>query len=290
LSRNYAFVTKYKELTLKIGVCPLDALKPHELVIESLLISLIKRIIESKVVYDPLIVDENSLVVLDGMHRLEALKRMKVKFAPVCFVDYNDQSILLKRWFRIVENPPSKDIVMKVLYSRGLRVEKVDFNEANDAVNKREAYFALHWRDYSLIVKGHDQFVDIVKASKELYGVETALRGYGAKISYMTEGDALKSFTSSETNVLITTILLSKDEVVDIALKGELLAPKSTRHIIPIRPLSVNVPLEILTYSIDLQGMLNWLTEFLNKRDIVIVEGGAVVRGRKYEEDILLFK
>jgi len=291
LSRSYAFTTKYRDLTLKITLCPLSELKPHELIVESLLSSLTKRIIECGVIYDPLIVDEGNLVVLDGMHRLEALKRIGVKFVPVCLVDYNNNNILLKRWFRIVRSPPKRSVIIGELRSKGLKLRGAEFNEANNIVNERKAYFALHWKDYSLIIKGQEHgLVNIVTASKELHELETTLMSYGAEIKYMTEEDAIKTFVNSSDYILITPILLSKEEVISVALKGDLLAPKSTRHVIPVRPLSINVPLEILTYSTNLQGALNWLTNVLSDRNVILVKGGVVVRDRKYEEDVLLFK
>lgn len=275
---------------LKISICPLDVLKPHELIVENLLNSLIKKIIESKVIYDPLIVDENSLVVLDGMHRLEALKRMRIKFVPVCLVDYKNENIFLKRWFRIVKNPPRKDTIAKELRSKGFEVREVEFNEANEIISRRKAYFALHWKDYSLIVKEPNQPISIVRASRKLYEVESILRNYGAEIEYKTEKEAMKSFIKSNDCIMVTTISLSKEEVIATALKGDLLAPKSTRHIVPVRPLSVNIPLEILSYSMSPQGILNWLADFLNSREAILLKGGAVVRGRRYEEDVLLFR
>ena len=46
----------------------------------------------------PVLVDENTMIVLDGHHRLAALKRMGMSYVPVSFVDYNSPSIKVTSW------------------------------------------------------------------------------------------------------------------------------------------------------------------------------------------------
>ncbi len=286
MSQGYAFVARRGALELKVTVCPLADLKPHELTVESLLKRLIKAIVRSGVVYDPLIVDEASLVVLDGMHRLEALRRVGARFVPVCLVDYMSDEILLKRWFRVVRNPPDSRAVEGKLASMGLSVERVSFAEARRMVDEREAHFAIHWRDSSLVAKG--SCVSVAEAFAKLREVEGFMSRLGSAISYLAEEEALETFAEGGC-ALITTMQLSKREVVELAERGVLLAPKSTRHVIPVRPLSVNVPLELLTYSVSQSALTRWLSRYLSGRRAVLLRGGAVVRGRRYEEDVLVF-
>lgn len=46
----------------------------------------------------PLLVDQNTMIVLDGHHRLAALRRMGVSRIPVSFVDYTSPSIRVSSW------------------------------------------------------------------------------------------------------------------------------------------------------------------------------------------------
>jgi hypothetical protein len=55
----------------------------------------------------PVIVDRESLVVLDGMHRVEALRNLGCRFMCVCLVDYMSPGIRVDRWFRVVSSPIS---------------------------------------------------------------------------------------------------------------------------------------------------------------------------------------
>ena len=52
----------------------------------------------------PIMVDENTRVVLDGTHRLDTLKRMGCTLIPACLVDYENPSIEVKSWIRIASS------------------------------------------------------------------------------------------------------------------------------------------------------------------------------------------
>jgi len=52
------------------------------------------------VVRDPVLVDCRSGVLLDGMHRLIALRELGCVAAPVCSVDYFNSSINVGVWYR----------------------------------------------------------------------------------------------------------------------------------------------------------------------------------------------
>jgi ParB-like chromosome segregation protein Spo0J len=64
-------------LSFRITLIDLDDLKPHEEIIQHAVMELAKAIHDENEVRDPLMVDEQSFVILDGMHRYNA-------FRPVC--------------------------------------------------------------------------------------------------------------------------------------------------------------------------------------------------------------
>ena len=63
-------------LSFRITLIDLDDLKPHEEIIESLVVELANEIRVQNEVRDPLIVDKHVLVILDGMHRYNALRKI----------------------------------------------------------------------------------------------------------------------------------------------------------------------------------------------------------------------
>lgn len=128
---------KYNIKNILIGL-----LKPHEEICPVHLQKLSGQIKKDECVKDPIIVDGETMVILDGHHRYNALKSMSCKFCPCCLVDYQSDEI-------------------------GVAC----------------------WRD-------------------------------GEKVS--------------------------KDEVLAAGLSGKLLPQKTSRHIIPDRPIGVNTPLEVL--------------------------------------------
>lgn len=76
----------------------IDLLKQHEMVIECHLERLLAEIKKDGCIKDPIIADKNTLVILDGHHRFNALKRLGAKFCPVCLVDYASDKIKVGCW------------------------------------------------------------------------------------------------------------------------------------------------------------------------------------------------
>ncbi|MCE4623060.1 MAG: ParB N-terminal domain-containing protein [Desulfurococcales archaeon] len=72
----------------KLELLELSALIPHEQVKPSRLEEIQTRIMQDKFLLKPIIVDEKTLIVVDGHHRLAALKRIGARRAPVLFIDY----------------------------------------------------------------------------------------------------------------------------------------------------------------------------------------------------------
>jgi hypothetical protein len=61
---------KTPKLELKITLAETSSLRIHEEIIPSILARLVEKIKSDNVWTDPIIVDEKTMVVLDGMHRV----------------------------------------------------------------------------------------------------------------------------------------------------------------------------------------------------------------------------
>ncbi|MEM2105167.1 MAG: ParB N-terminal domain-containing protein [Candidatus Bathyarchaeia archaeon] len=79
--------TLEKKADLKVVVLPIDELKPHEKGSPLYLEILKKEITRDGVLKYPIIADEKTRVILDGMHRWLALKNMGYTFIPTLLVD-----------------------------------------------------------------------------------------------------------------------------------------------------------------------------------------------------------
>ncbi len=78
----------------------ISTLRPHEHVDDQAVRTLAKSIVDEGIVRQPLLVAEDSLVILDGHHRLSALRcHLRTRYAPCILVDYSDQSLIsLTSW------------------------------------------------------------------------------------------------------------------------------------------------------------------------------------------------
>jgi len=82
----------------EIKIVPIGSLKQHEEVIACHLARLMEQIKNDGFLSDPVIVDRNTMVILDGHHRFNSLMAMGLKFCPVCLVDYQDETIQVASW------------------------------------------------------------------------------------------------------------------------------------------------------------------------------------------------
>lgn len=81
-----------------IKLIDITLLKQHEKIRQSHLDKLMKRIEEDGYIKNPIIADKNTLIILDGHHRFNAMKLLGLKASPVYLVDYNDDAITVTSW------------------------------------------------------------------------------------------------------------------------------------------------------------------------------------------------
>lgn len=89
---------------------PIEELRPHEAIDEELL----KRVIEKlkhEGLKDPIVVDKETRVILDGHHRYAACKALGMKAIPCLLVDYRSPEISVEP--RRAEIPVSKEEVIR---------------------------------------------------------------------------------------------------------------------------------------------------------------------------------
>jgi len=89
--------------------------------------------------------------------------------------------------------------------------------------------------------------------------------------------------------VIIWTPQITKEMVVDAAKKEQVFAPKTTRHIIPARPINVNIPIYWLKEDISLEEINDKFARALRSKKIRRFGPGQVIDGRFYEEELFVF-
>jgi len=117
------------------------------------------------------------------------------------------------------------------------------------------------------------------------------LKAGGLIVKHETERDALQSLRARRVYAVICTPKLSKKEIAEAVISGQVFAYKSTRHIIPARPLHLNTPLSLLrNEKRPLAEVNKELKRMLQKRHIKRVPSGSILDGRRYEEELYIFE
>ena len=100
---------------MQVSIIDLSKLKEHEKIDKKHLIK-IKHLIEKSGVFkEPIIVDKDNLVILDGHHRFNSCKQLGLAKIPCITVDYlNDQKI------RVVARQNMFKVNKKIVINMGL--------------------------------------------------------------------------------------------------------------------------------------------------------------------------
>jgi len=278
------FLIAHPTMELEIKLEEIEKLHLSEDFIPRILKQL-SREIKQGICRHPIIVDKETHVVLDGTHRVAALKHLGYKLAPACLVDYNNPSIQVESWFRTVENKEKTSENLRVdLEETGYSLQESTDNELKRKMCDREIIIGVVTSAERYGISGN------VESTKKIYEylklLEKNLESVGYKISYETRDDSLNKVTSGRAIAAVFAPRISKSDVVTAALSGEVFMHKSTRHVIPARPLFVNVPIEWL--NMDAREANKLLLEHLAKKKIRHLPPGQMI-DRRYEEELYIF-
>ncbi|MBU7014103.1 MAG: hypothetical protein HXS52_06710 [Theionarchaea archaeon] len=286
---------------LRLKLEPLDKIRLHEEVIPEAFRKICKAICEEKVLQDPIFIDEQSKVILDGMHRAAALlmlqsgecknlfwdetskqytyvqcetcpgKFRNLQYILCCSLDYvESKAVTLKKWYRGVDFPFEEAV--ELLRSKYDMREQMggDFSLLEDdafaILTDGKKYFSLS-ADFDTIL---DKYMS-------LRDVETLIREKGGRISYCADEEAFSLLEQKEFSFLMITPTITRGDVQTFSKpgfpeKGEVFPPKSTRHRLAVRPLKINVPLRLLERG-DYQFKQEQLKVFLRRKRKLTVTG-----------------
>jgi L-serine kinase (ADP) len=284
-SRGLGFRLETPQITLEIALEELSRLHIHEEIIPVKMGELVAKMPGDGVFIHPIIVDSGSLVVLDGMHRVAAAKQIGLHYIPVCLVDYFDPHILLGGWYRMFDGLTEAEATAAIVEA-GLEPVKKSYEEAHRMVEGREAVTALFSKSWCLAAIGRAP--DIKARYDAVKRIEKILQR-GHQMGYSTDKEARSRVESGEFYAGLMTPTATKREVVDTALAGRVFAQKTTRHIIPARPMNVNVPIAWLRGDVGIEEVNRWLREHLAGKRVEKLPPGQVI-DRRYDEELYVFK
>lgn len=282
-----AFVIKTEKMDLRIAIVDIDTFLLHEDPIPELLEQLTASIKDDGCLNHPIIVDSESFLILDGVHRVAALKKLKCKRIPVCLVDYKNPVIQIFSWYRTIKGTDTVERLLAQVKHLGLNAEKI--NQINEnIVGVSPTVAAVKTINESFLV--NSKFENLKEAYDIIEHIETRLKTIGFKIKYETEYDAQQRLAHRQTDAVLFTPKLTKQAIIETARSGKTFAHKASRHIIPARPMRLCVPLNLLKSNKSLSEVNEELKSMLHKKRLKHVPSGSVFEGRRYEEDLYVFE
>ncbi|MEM3853306.1 MAG: ParB N-terminal domain-containing protein, partial [Conexivisphaerales archaeon] len=227
---------------------------------------------------DPIIVDERTNVALDGMHRIKAIQELQLKRIMVAKVDYSDSRIGVERWVRAIKSPSISKIEELKVALKLTRVESaleamkmVDFGESTIALITKKMAFVS-----SIRLKGINRF--------------SLIREFDRRVAeYETVNDFEIQNKIESGYALLYVPKPTKEEIVESGLTRRLFPPKSTMHVIPLRPVNVRCPIELLNGKINDNEAANIFQELLSRMAKKMMPAGSLYAGRTYKEPLMLY-
>jgi len=276
------------DICLELSLVDLDKLHIHEEVIPTLVDQLAEVIIKDGVLRHPVMADKNSLVVLDGMHRVAALKKMGCRWMVVCLVDYDDPAIGLFGWYRTLKGKDVEEHAVESARAIGLTLKKSNHDEGMNALNTGSADALLITKDQCLEVT--DSHGDVRSAFAIVKKLENQLAGSGLKVGYETASDAETKLRNGEIDMILATRPIKKSDVINQGVRDEPFPHKVTRHTVPARPLEIDVPLALLEdRTLTMEKANEEFLRIMSSRKIRQMPPGSVIEGRRYDEEVYLF-
>ncbi len=260
-----------------LGIKPVSALRPHEDIIPEHVRGLASEIEKEGIQKDPIIIDGDSLTVLDGMHRLAAFGALGIENAVCCSVEYSSKAVALRRWARVYATPRSNSI-RDVLGESGL-TKRTTLAQAFDALEGLDTGLALLTSDAAYLPEGK---LDISGAMETMHDFDRASEERGWARSFVPEDDVDVPLQSAR-NIVLLVRKLRKDDVVNAARSGRLFPCKTSMHRIDPRPVAVDFP------TAELGGATSAsLRKKLEGRKEVLLPANSLYEGRRYQERLLL--
>ena len=275
-------------IRLELALIELEKLHLHEEIIPELLEDLAKTVKKDDMAKHPVIADKETLVVLDGMHRVAAFEKLGCEYMPTCLVDYKSPKISLGCWYRTVHGGASVEEILDLLESLNLKTSEASMAEARGALDSRIAVAAIFSKHWCHLLK--DAAGGIREAYVWIGRIEKALADRGLKIGYETERDAERKVRAGEADAVLMTPKVRKEDVLEVALSGNVFVHKTTRHVVPARPMGIDVPLEWLMGKRSRGEVDRMFVEHLSKRKLRRLSKGKLFEGRRYEEELLVFE
>ncbi len=287
------FVIEAGDLTMHLEVVRVETLREHEETLPHVADSLALELKDWARLQNPIIVERNH-IVLDGNHRTFVFKRLGFRTIPVCRIDYHSDHVGLRYWFRLLKRVCSLEGLCGIVEEMGGSLEPVAGRRALAARLEQDPLLmgAECGEARGVLRFPPDRVCGGVEAYEVLERIQGRLVREGAELEYVPcqdlAGDA-SCRVPGRNALAIWTPHITKAMVVDAASRGQVFAPKATRHLVSARPINVNVPVRWFREDVALEEMNERFESFLRGKQIRRFGPGQVINGRYYGEEVFVF-
>ncbi len=125
------------------ALVPIGDLRAHEETEEAKVEEVLEEIQRAGAVREPILVSRDTLVILNGHHRVEALRRLGMLRVPAWVVDYRDPRIHVDRYpGSAMERAPSKEEIVRRARSGSLFPPKTSHHRVEFSLPPRSTPLA----------------------------------------------------------------------------------------------------------------------------------------------------
>jgi hypothetical protein len=190
-------------------------------------------------------------------------------------------------WHRTIRGKDVVNLLFSQLRHVGIGLKRVNrIDESKVGIPPTVAAVRTLNRNFLVNAK----FASLKEAYDVIGHVEKSLKAVGLEVRYETKSDALQRLKKRQADAVLVTPKPIKEAIVETARSGKVFACKTTRHIIPARPMHLCVPLNSLKNSRSMSEINEELKIMLQKKRLRHISPGSVFEGRRYEEDLYVFE
>lgn len=222
----------------------------------------------AKFIRDPIIVDQDLELLIDGHHRAAAFQWLGRTIIPAFTVPYLSDSVQVRQW-RYSVNASAKSV-------------RAAFSTFNAEDSGRFEVVARSSSGQEIVVSRHEY---AMTAARYLEHVLLFLSAGGHSIQ-ITGGTVADVGCDLESIIISLGKPVGKTEVLDAISLGLLYPQQVNRHIVDCRPLGLNFPLDLAANPTEFRAFCDGILRLRQPR---LVQGPSVVDGRFYEERTLQF-
>lgn len=234
-----SFNRKIPLVKQRIVLLPLDELLPHEQVVQNHVNILKTNLERTKLFFRPIVVAKDLNIILDGHHRVEALREMGYRKIPCIQIPnyLTTEEVTVATWYPIYTgNYIENEAIFAYVKDQEINwVEIAHFSPSS-----------LKDPTLAFVLVTQTSFYQLFGDQKIIYS-KIFNRYNPEKIDYVkTMKYAIQTIKNRGGSFALLRKALTKEEVIKITRDQEVFAPKTTRHILTFRYQDIRVSLENL--------------------------------------------